>query len=90
MYACGDSVSPNQNAMNLVENYMTEYLYSLLCRASNRAAWRGGPACKIDVNDLLHYLEEDDEVIFHRVKYLLEEHKKRAKADSKLDMQNSP
>lgn len=90
MYACGDSVSPNQNAMNLVENYMVEYLYSLLCRASNRAAWRGGPACKIDVNDLLHYLEEDDEVIFHRVKYLLEEQKKHSKTENKLDMQNSP
>lgn len=76
--------------MNLVENYMIEYLYSLLTRASNRATWRGGPTCKIDVNDLLHYIEEDDEIIFHRVKYLLEEQRKQRKTETKLEMQNSP
>ena len=89
MYACGDCVSPNQNTMNLVENYMIEYLYSLLQRATNRSAWRGGAGSKVDINDL-HYLEEDDELIFHRVKYLLEQQTKMKKTENKVDTPASP
>lgn len=89
MYACGDCVSPNQGTMNLVENCMIEYLYSLLQRATNRSAWRGGAGNKVDIADLLHYLEEDDELIFHRVKYLLEENAKMKKTE-KVDAPGSP
>lgn len=70
MYAFGDSKTPNPATLELLEEYIMDYMEVILSKAYQRAIRRDPSSTKLLKDDLLYFLKDDSKVI-SRVTYML-------------------
>ena len=73
MYAFGDDMNPDEESVELMEEYLIEYVSNLVNRVHKRSQLAGFHS--MQVGDLIHYLKEN-ETIYYRVPLILEMNKK--------------
>jgi len=70
MYSFGDVKTPNPASVELLEEYLMDYMESLLMKAYQRAIRRDPFSTKLLKDDLLYFLKDNSKVLA-RATYML-------------------
>lgn len=88
MYCFGDVKNPNPATVELLEEYILDYLEILLVKAYERANRRDPGATKILKEDLLYFIKENTKVMA-RVAYMLKIERDVANEKKKFNEMNA-
>ncbi len=84
MFAFGDAKAPNPGSVELLEEYLMDYMENLLMKAYQRAIRRDPSTTKLLKDDLLYFLRDNSKVLA-RSMYMLRIEKEFNKDKKKFE-----